>query len=318
MPGPYDLFRHYSVLRVMRFCLRDCATNNCRLLWYNAIPQTSKAVHPCGNPISHSTKITLNFPPAWSFKFRDRPGSAQRSACPSRKFRTCKVAHFTATSFSGLLFLSWVACDAFPDFQSRAVGVGHKEQALSDVVGTNRRSGKTVPLRIVPDLGQVSQNSAEESASTSISSGVVAAENSGYVFTHHPAGPSLANDAGELRPEVAVIFTVRPPACNAVRLTGPPAREYVNPTNSVSVQSASCKRSDIIILNYPRPVFGEYGACVSVLLTECDRTERTGPAQTQFKTTDPAEQTEYVHSSKSRAATACISAAHSSASPYAV
>jgi hypothetical protein len=134
------------------------------------------------------------------------------------------------------------------------LGVGHKKESLSDVVGTNRGSGETRPLRIVPERGQVSQNSSEESASTSTSSGVMAAEDAGDVLTHHPAGPSLANEAGELMPEVAVVFAVLARPGDTVRLAGPASGDDIN-SNSVSGQSVAAEGAYVVILFDSWPVF---------------------------------------------------------------
>jgi hypothetical protein len=40
-------------------------------------------------------------------------------------------------------------------------GVGHNEQPVANVRGTNGRSGNTVPTRIVPARGQVLENSVD-------------------------------------------------------------------------------------------------------------------------------------------------------------
>lgn len=44
------------------------------------VSERLKSVHPSGYPMRYSTKITLNFPPTWSFKFRERLGLAHLAA----------------------------------------------------------------------------------------------------------------------------------------------------------------------------------------------------------------------------------------------
>lgn len=48
---------------------------------------------------------------------------------------------------------------------SAAVGVGHNEHAIAEVRGTNGRRGDAIPFRIVPALGQVSENTGHASSS---------------------------------------------------------------------------------------------------------------------------------------------------------
>lgn len=44
-------------------------------------------------------------------------------------------------------------------FASLAVGVGQDEDPLATVRGTERRRRKAFPLRVIPDLGQIAENS---------------------------------------------------------------------------------------------------------------------------------------------------------------
>jgi hypothetical protein len=180
-----------------------------------------------GQPINHSTHGGFRFPPTFSL--------------------------------SGRAFLSCVACDAFPDFQSRAVGVGHfsrietasirfpplrvfrgvtrppcvpsDERGVGHILATPSRLGivdpfrwlcrsrphasctvgvgknpdplsemgrsgfgsaKHSPSRIVPCLGQVSENSSQPPRSKSW-----------RVFHERELGSYFANDPGHFHPKSA-------------------------------------------------------------------------------------------------------------------
>nr|WP_235183158.1 hypothetical protein [Deinococcus phoenicis] len=156
------------------------------------------------------------------------------------------------------------------------VGVGHQEDPFSPVVGTKGGSRETVPLRIKPHFGQVPQNSSEKpSGVISEKSGVGAAEDAGDVLSHHPARPKLANNTGELSPEVAFICARQSFSGDGVRLTGPSSANKVN-------------RSKVVFSDMPhvlvslrlRPVLVQDQAGVFLAF---DLPKRLGAAQAHLK-----------------------------------
>ena len=152
------------------------------------------------------------------------------------------------TSDSGRAFRSMVACDAFPDRQSREVGVGqyfaaagspdrisfaisplfcpsfargvgHNPDAIPAVKCTNGGSRYAVPLRIVPERGQVSENVSRPPSKQSCD-----------VFHDDVAGSYFANEPGIFAPK-AGSFACDPNALsgNADVLTGEAAAYDIGP-----------------------------------------------------------------------------------------
>ena len=94
---------------------------------------------------------------------------------------------------------------------------------------TNGASRESCPFRIVPERGKVSQNSSEKpSGVISGKSGVMAGEDAGDVFTHHPAGPKFANNSGELGPEVTLVVAAPALAREGVGTAWPPSANNIN------------------------------------------------------------------------------------------
>jgi len=75
-----------------------------------------------------------------------------------------------------------------------AVGVGNNPDPVAPVRGTNVGSRYAVPFCIVPDLGQVSENSAKPSA-------LVSRKQRWDVLHDRVARCHLANNSGEVGPE---------------------------------------------------------------------------------------------------------------------
>ena len=95
----------------------------------DGVTEPSKAVHPMGYPMSHSTQFGFKAPPTTVL-------SSQPPQLPPRVIR-----------------------EGFPLFLlSDRLGVGHKPDPISPVRGTKGTRRQTIPFRIVPALGQVSEN----------------------------------------------------------------------------------------------------------------------------------------------------------------
>jgi hypothetical protein len=169
--------------------LDDCFADDLDDLRDDGVSEGSKAVHPRGNPMSHSTHGGFREPPT--------------------------------SSDSGLAFLSIVACDAFPDFQSRevgvghrltmfgssffptpaeprashAIGVGHNPDSISSVPGIDGRSRNNKRPRGVAERFQVRKHIVEFHS-----------DDSRNVLANDPSGSDFCNNAAHLRPEMTVIF----------------------------------------------------------------------------------------------------------------
>ena len=116
-----------------------------------------------GNPISHSDTVGGKFTPNRFLKNR-----------PSK--------HFSGT-FSRLPV----------SFQSLAVGVGHDPNSVSLVWCANVGSRYAMPFRIIPDLGQVSENSAKPLS-------VIPAKQHCDVLHERDCGSSFANNSDQFAP----------------------------------------------------------------------------------------------------------------------
>jgi hypothetical protein len=77
----------------------------------------------------------------------------------------------------------------FADRQSRAVAVAHDPDSVTSVRGTNGASWYAVPFRIIPERGQVSENTAQAPSKQSCD-----------VLHDRVLWSYLANNSGELAP----------------------------------------------------------------------------------------------------------------------
>src|SRR5688572_20428858 len=77
-------------------------------------------------------------------------------------------------------------------FHSDATGVGNHKHSFTKVDGTKGSSRYAVPNRVVPAIGQVSENSSKSPV-----------KQSWNVFHEHVSGSKVANDSSELRPQAA-------------------------------------------------------------------------------------------------------------------
>jgi hypothetical protein len=177
------------------FRLEDCAADDFGDLRDDGVSEGSKAVHPRGNPMSHSTHVGFSAPPA---------ALGSRIATTVSRFGNRSAAFWTAVTVIvaaiaehergvGQSFAKEARdgeCRRYSDglplsFQSRAagvghmplafaafrlllppsspvvLGVGHKPESVSLVRGANGGSWYAVPFRVIPERGQVSENSAK-------------------------------------------------------------------------------------------------------------------------------------------------------------
>jgi hypothetical protein len=71
-----------------------------------------------------------------------------------------------------------------------ASGVGNNPDAVAPVRGADGRSGYAVPDSVIPERGQLSENSS-----------MPGTKEAWHVFHNCKAGSNLANKSGELRPQ---------------------------------------------------------------------------------------------------------------------
>ena len=168
-------------------------------------PNTIKSVHPSGNPMSHSTHVGFNAPIsrdsdeccvedsrffqsvalgvgsifAAPVRVIRRSRLPLLSRCQSPDSRARGVGNsFTARASVGrtAAFGDWLLF-VLPPRASTATGVGHDEDPVPNMRRTNGGSRYAVPFRIVPERGQVAENTVKSSIKESCD-----------VFHEHVAG----------------------------------------------------------------------------------------------------------------------------------
>jgi len=174
-------------------------------------------------------------------------------------------------------------CESFAQlpFASIAWGVGNNPNAVSSVRGANGGSWYSVPLRIIPERGKVSENSAKPPSKQSCD-----------VLHDDESGSYLANDASVLEPEPRS-FAGEASALSrrADVLAWEPAADDVC-GNSIPSKSVGTEFSDIFIDGHLRPMLAEDFAAEWLDLAERDGFKSAGPFQAQRETANSAKQVE--------------------------
>jgi hypothetical protein len=126
------------------------------------------------------------------------------------------------------------------------VSVGNDPEALSGMWRANRGSRYAMPLRIVPEGGQVSENSVHPSTKQLCD-----------VFHENVVGSNLANEARVFSPKTGSlpVKTARRASPREILAREPTADDIDG--NSVSAKSVGCKGSDILVPFDVRPVLRE-------------------------------------------------------------
>jgi hypothetical protein len=156
----------------------------------DGIAEGTESSHPIGNPMSQPTHVGFNEP-----LVREGP-----TARPKRPF-TGTVPFATESPVSlwsravgvgqrnhdprsreHIDGLSWFAF---------AVGVCNNPDSVTEVRGTNGRRRTTLPFRVIPELGQTSEN---------VSHSAPPRQEAWDVLHEDEAGSKLANGSGELGP----------------------------------------------------------------------------------------------------------------------
>ena len=260
------------------------------------VAEAMQAVHPSGNPMSHSTHVGFREPLGSSrstasqsvlsgllpraisvsdlappFQSRDAGVGHRRlaAASPFRGLVTSKLPRLRASFARGVGQTSArksrgdrpperIACA----FVLLASGVGNKPEPVAPVMGANGGSGYAVPPRIIPERGQVSENDAKSSTKESCD-----------VLHKHDAGSKLANEAGILAPQAgALTLNARASSGEGDVLAGEATTDGVHP-KSICGQSLGGEGSHVVIAGHPWPVVGEEVSAGGRDLAERDRAE---------------------------------------------
>jgi hypothetical protein len=140
-----------------------------------------------------------------------------------------------------------------------AVGVCNKPEPVAAVRGAKGRSGKAVPLRVIPERGQVSKHSPESSSKESCD-----------VLHDDVAGSKLANESRILCPKTRTV-SVDPGSLSgeADVLAGEPAAEDIDVWHRHG-HSPDFTFSDVIVLRGPPFIRAFIAKCASgVLPSSC-------------------------------------------------
>lgn len=165
---------------------------------------------------------------------------------------------------------------------SDAIGVGNKPCPVTSVRGTNGERWNAVPLRIVPDRGQRSENVAEPSI-----------QQLWAVFQRNPLRSKLANEAEKFPPQSAS-FSFKAKAGTARRkiLAGESATDGID-GNSIGSKSVTGQRPNIIIAGDIGPVLRQHTAREFFDLAEGDRLKAASAFKPKAEPSDAAEKIEY-------------------------
>jgi len=290
--------------------LQDGAADDFRDLRDNGVAEGSKAVHPRGNPMSHSTHVGFSEPPIWfanrpetwsvsfgrmppgvgslSAKFTARPSSFPEGPLLRPSWlKPCGVGHSPCRAIAPKVGLS-----AAPELAERlkklplstVTGVGNNPNPVPLVRRTNGGSWNAVPFRIKPERGQVPENAVEPSPAKRAD-----------VLHDDVEGSKLANKTGVLEPETRSLAR-KPRALprDADVLAGEAATDDID-GDAVSNKSVCREGPHIVIARDAGPVLCENGAAVGLDFAEGDGSESFGPFEPKAETSNAAEQVEHFH-----------------------
>lgn len=177
--------------------------------------------------------------------------------------------------------------DCLPPLNAVALGVGHNPHSVPKLSGTSVGSRYAVPFRIIPERGQVSENSANSPSKQCCD-----------VLHDDDPWSKLANQSGELGPQSASCASkTRSTACEANILAGKSSNDCIR-LNPVCSQSIGGKRSNIVIKRNSRETRREGGLGFTIELTQSYRLKTARALQPQVKATDPREErkdTQFLH-----------------------
>lgn len=238
------------------------------------VSASSKAVCPIGNPISHSLRTGLIHPSTrygthLGSHFRSKPILRPLGRVSPRDFR-CIVS--IENGAKPLLLL----------------GVGHKPNPVAQVWSTDSGRRYAVPFRVIPDLGQVSENSTEPSSGSFAG----ASKKTSDVLHKEEPGLYLANETNHFGPESAS-RTFKPGTTTSDgKVLAREATGNDIDCDSIGSEPSCSEGSHIVIDRHLGPVFRKDAAREFLNLAERDGLEPARALQAKAEATDAAEQIE--------------------------
>lgn len=156
---------------------------------------------------------------------------------------------------------------------SATVGVGHEEDPIPNVRGTNEGRGDAIPLCIVPDRGQIPENSFKSPVSERWN-----------VLHEDVTGSYLTDDSSVVRPESASGSSdSSPSSC--------PGNILARESTSENVDSGGVgDTGNVAEVRDVRPVLGEDAGSVGIDLGEPSGTEPASPFKSKVDSPDSAEE----------------------------
>jgi hypothetical protein len=149
------------------------------------------------------------------------------------------------------------------------------------LAGTHGVSADTIPLRIIPERGKVSENDSEPTSSEGCN-----------ILHEYEAGSKLANEASKLRPEAAPLAgDANSLPCLANVLAGEASADCIN-GNSIGSQAVGAKLSHVIVAGNLRPMLSQHTPAERVDFAERHRAEPAGALQPKVEAADASEQRE--------------------------
>ena len=275
---------------------QNSAPNQFRDLRNYGVSECCKSVCPIGNPISHSTHAGFSFPPSiaiteWSNRSRER----SRPFLRVRLFGLLPLdidavgvgQNCTAVTKESIFP---AAMNAFEFGIIVLRGVGHNPDALSAMGSAQGCRWYIFPLSIIPDAGQVAQNSAKP-LPWLLSR---ASKQPCDVLKDDELWSKLASKSDDLSIEPASCSSTKAKALSraAKVLTWKSAGDDFDSVNSVPKKSVCCELSDIIVDWNLWPMFRQHAAWKIFYFAKCNGFAEAGTLKPEREATDTAEQVE--------------------------
>lgn len=164
------------------------------------------------------------------------------------------------------------------DSPSSRVGVGHDPDSIPSVGSANGGSRNAVPLSIVPERGQVSENVSKPPSKQSCD-----------VFHDDECGSYLANEPGVFAPQ-AGSFAGKSRAFSSVGqvLTGEAATNDIGPRSHLG-QPVSGQGLNVVMDQHPWPMLGQHLPAERIDFTERDGLKTARPLKPEAEAAEPGK-----------------------------
>lgn len=229
-------------------------TDQLNNLWNYSVSELLVSVNPSGNPMTCSAVSGTGY--RWP---------------STRLHQSCQL-------FRSGLFTPRLG-DCLPPLNAVALGVGHNPHSVAKLSGTSVGSRYAMPFRIIPERGQVSENSPNSPSKESCD-----------VFHDDEAGSKLVNQSAVVGPQPAscAVKTLAT-TCEANVLAGKSSNDSIR-VNPVCSELICGKLSNIIIDGNTGKAFAQAGLGLAIELAERDRLEPARPLQPEVEASDAGEQ----------------------------